>query len=188
MRLFVAYAGASEWESIQHQTRMFNSSPEIRWTHAYNLHLTLYFIGEVDPILLPELVSALESVFMENVPFELTPWGVLPMPTAASPKMIWFRYRQNNAFSILNRRLYDTVHRLIPSATALPDPIPHVTLARMKSGMMKWADVTLRTSPEPLAVRGAALWQTTHDENGVRYKELAKFDFGKNQSASATTS
>lgn len=188
MRLFVAYAGASEWESIQQQARTFNPSPEIRWTHSYNLHLTLYFIGEADPALLPGLVSGFKSVFLESNPFELIPMGVMPMPTATSPKMIWFRYRQNEDFSMLNRRLYDTVHRLIPSATTFPDPLPHVTLARMKSGKVKWADVTLKTLPEPLAVSSAALWQTTHDENGIRYKELARFDFGKNQSASATTS
>jgi 2'-5' RNA ligase len=188
MRLFVAYSGVSEWITVQQQARNFNSTPDIRWTHSYNLHLTLYFIGEVPESALPEIVSAITQVTTKAHSFVLSPLGVVAAIHSASPSMIWLRYAESDEFTRLNVQLYEAISRFIPSAPVVPVPLPHVTLARMKAGKVKYAEVHLTESPAPLQIGEAVLCQTTHDENGVRYRELATFEFGKNQSASATTS
>jgi hypothetical protein len=177
MRLFVAFGGVGYWRDVQHDVQRSHSSPEIRWTHPYNLHFTLYFIGEVEATAYSTIVSTIKRVVIATRPFMLEPIGVVPATNPRSPSMILLQYKKCDAFTELNKRLYDELKPVVKSASLLHDPIPHVTLARMKSGRVALADLHSNIPSTPLEINHGAIWQTTHDSHGVRYKELEKFSF-----------
>jgi 2'-5' RNA ligase len=177
MRLFVAYSGVNYWQHAQHDVQQSQPSAPIRWTHPYNLHLTLYFIGDIEVAAYAFVVSTIKRVITATSSFILHPVGVVPAANPRSPSMIWLQYEKCEAFTELNKRLYDELKPIVKSASLLHDPIPHVTLARMKPRMVELEPIQTNIQFTPLNIDHAALWQTTYEPLGVRYKELEKFCF-----------
>jgi 2'-5' RNA ligase len=97
----------------------------------------------------------------------------------SNPSMIWLKYTVQQEFSSFHHRLHDVLVSGSSQEQRISDPVPHTTLARLKSGVLPAAGTWHETGlPEFLEVKEAQLWQTTHDEKGVLYQCLRKFPFG----------
>lgn len=64
-------------------------SRAIRWVRPENVHLTLRFIGNVDPAELPALTSALRSATAPFPPFNLQLGEAGSFPEERAPRVIW---------------------------------------------------------------------------------------------------
>jgi 2'-5' RNA ligase len=77
-------------ESIaSHFAREGRGAPGIRWTAAAGLHLTLKFLGDVEPARLPELEAALAAAVAQHPPFTLELRGAGAFPTPQGPRVVW---------------------------------------------------------------------------------------------------
>lgn len=90
MRVFIAIPLTRECretlEQIQAPMRALRA--DVRWTSIASIHLTLKFLGEIEPRVLPPLTSAIRSIDCE--PFGLCLRGLGGFPTLTNPRVIWY--------------------------------------------------------------------------------------------------
>ena len=105
----------------------------LRWVDAGNVHLTLHFLGEVDPRRARTVAGALTSPF-SHAPFVVTLDHFGVFPPAGSPRTVWLGAGQGTADL---RRVHEELGRRLTSlGFALESrPLsPHITIARARDG------------------------------------------------------
>jgi 2'-5' RNA ligase len=176
MRLFIAFPQVPSWNSIQDFLRGRFPEPAIRWTHPSDLHLTLLFIGEVDPGRQADVSSSVSKVFSAKSPFtleaeSLTTWGDI-----RKPNMLWLRFRRSPAFTDLRQNLQEAIAPVVSLKPDYSDPIPHVTMARFPKGLVRPVE-----SPVPeglkreVMIDKAELWVSEARSDGRKYRAISEF-------------
>jgi 2'-5' RNA ligase len=61
----------------------------VGWVAADNLHLTLKFLGRVEPARLEQVVTALAAVAASSSPFDLAVRGLGAFPSPSRPRVLW---------------------------------------------------------------------------------------------------
>ncbi len=150
-----------------------SAGESLRWTAAENVHITLHFIGELDP------ERARRATEMLRAPVALAPFdasldrfGVFP-PTGP-PRTVWLGV--GSGASSLRQMHAELGRRLVaPGFDVEPRPFaPHATVARVRPGtrdraraaILRLADLQL--PPLRWTVRGATLFKS--DLSGPRPK------------------
>jgi RNA 2',3'-cyclic 3'-phosphodiesterase len=91
MRAFIAVPLPPEVRTslaeVQAKLRAFGAP--VRWTAASSIHLTLKFLGEINPAILPELTASLRSGTQAERPFTLHLQGLGGFPNLRIPHVIW---------------------------------------------------------------------------------------------------
>jgi 2'-5' RNA ligase len=136
MRLFVSVDLPDELtDAVRAVQERFEGVDGLNFTDPTQAHLTLKFLGEVDPDRTDELVAALETAVADAGvdPFEATVGGLGAFPSEEYIRVVWLGVRADGGAERL-ARLADAVER---ETTALGFDerdhafTPHVTLARM---------------------------------------------------------
>jgi len=129
MRLFVALPLP---DSVRHDLAAVQSGlPGARWVDVDNLHVTLRFIGEVEPHEAEEIDTALAAVRWPL--FEVSLNGVGCFESGRRPRVLWAGIDRNPALAGLR----DKVESAVVRAGQPPEGRKfkaHVTLARFKGG------------------------------------------------------
>lgn len=136
MRLFVGIelndpvreAAAGISESLRHK---LSGTVNARWIAAANLHVTLWFIGEVDDGRGERLLEVLDSPFDEPA-FDVAIEGLGAFPPAGAPRVLWLRV-QSGGDSL--RRLHSQLAARFRPLGFEPERRPysaHLTIARVK--------------------------------------------------------
>jgi 2'-5' RNA ligase len=139
MRLFVATelgeaavaAAASEIHRLRLELQQSCPNVSLRWTAPAGLHLTLFFIGEVEDAAWPPLSSALAPPF-SAAPFDLRLSGFGAFPAAGPPRILWMGV--SSGAGTLAELYGDVTRRLVPLGYS-PEPrpySPHLTVGRVK--------------------------------------------------------
>lgn len=133
MRLFFALplpeallAGMAEWQRKAREAGLAAAYPRVE-----GLHLTLVFLGAVDPARLLDLGSAASAVASAVEAFPLRTSGLDAFPGQGAPKVIWLGL---DASAPLNR-LQDALAGALAPLDFPKDErpfAPHLTLARPK--------------------------------------------------------
>jgi len=123
-------------DSLAELIRRFRPmAPEgVNWVRSENLHLTLLFIGDVQPHKIAEIDEAIK-ILLEGFPaFRFSALGLELFP-ASEPRMIWLKLNaENDDIFKLQRRMLNALRVL----GIEPDKKPlklHVTLARLKTAI-----------------------------------------------------
>ncbi|MBN1570071.1 MAG: RNA 2',3'-cyclic phosphodiesterase [Acidobacteria bacterium] len=91
MRTFIAIPLPRECrlmlEQLQEKLRSFKA--EVRWVGIPSIHLTLKFLGEVDPGIIPKLSKMIEDAVQNERSFELRLHGLGCFPNLRNPRVIW---------------------------------------------------------------------------------------------------
>ena len=61
----------------------------LRWVRPQGVHLTLKFLGDIDPELVPQVDAAIRRAAQEVGPFQLTLSGVGVFPNREAPRVVW---------------------------------------------------------------------------------------------------
>ena len=102
----------------------------LKWTPAYNLHVTTKFIGEWPEDRLPELVERLKPLG-RRMPISIAIEGIGWFPNPHNPRILWTGVK---AGSELAQLATDTDEAVAPLGIARETKpySPHLTLARIK--------------------------------------------------------
>ena len=100
------------------------------WVHPENYHLTLRFLGDIDPMLAVPLESACRRVAQKASPFSLRVDRVGAFPNEQRPRVVWAG-GESGPFASLAQALNDAIEVLGFPIERRP-AAPHVTLARIK--------------------------------------------------------
>jgi 2'-5' RNA ligase len=91
IRSFLAFELPKEIEEIVAQTslEMRGYGLDVRWVRPANIHLTIVFMGDVDPGQLSPIEAALEPVCRAQRPFQMALKGTGVFPNRRRPNVIW---------------------------------------------------------------------------------------------------
>ncbi len=154
------------------------SVANVKWVPSQNYHITQYFIGHVYPASIPEIINVSEKVLGDSDKFRIYPAQFSVEGVRKKPSMIWLRFRQEKIFSALHNALHEALEPITKLDKKFSDPIPHVTVARLRKSNAKDEFILpdIPASVKELAVTAHELWQSDSTESGVQYKCLHKFD------------
>ena len=149
--------------------------PQAHWQDAEQLHLTLTFLGEVAPVAVEDLVTALARV--DFMPFALALSGVGQFERKGRIHALWAGVAPSAELVALQR----AVAQACAMAGVPPEArryLPHVTLARFSRPAPEvpaWIAANARLATPPFTVRGFTLFASTMSSVGSRYTPVEEF-------------
>jgi 2'-5' RNA ligase len=184
IRVFLAANIQENLFALQQQLK--KTLPPINWVRPESIHLTLKFLGFVEPALVSQLLSALQPIGKQYAPFSVDVQDLGVFPQVKYPRIIWIGLAGNT------QALHDLVFEIDAELEALGFPPeeksyhPHLTLARIKRENAKVGSVLRQTraleSDQQLGtlnVNGFTLFQSDLDSSGAKYTSLWTVPFSE---------
>lgn len=106
-------------------------STRASWVPRDNFHVTVRFLGEIDPMLTVDLESACAEVARKIPAFDLSIDRTGAFPTADRARVLWAGGDAPEPFRALTQRLEGSLERL-GFGRSRPETLAHITLARLK--------------------------------------------------------
>ncbi len=163
--------------------------PLLRRVAAQNLHLTLAFLGEINPAEADSAAAAIRIAAADLVPFglriegELAAIGARRRVLAAAVRgdieeliAVWTRLRE----ALAESGFQATERRFLPHLT-LARARPQAT-ARQRRAIWRAAESQLESLQVEFQVRDIGLYQSRLGPSGASYRLLARAEFGKSRS------
>lgn len=159
-----------------------HASPKL--VEPENIHLTLKFLGETDPAMIPVLARTLTHLTRPLFPFEFRTVGCGAFPTPQNARIIWAGLDPQGAeiMALLNQ----TLERDLEEIGIAPDArefLPHITLARLRAQtpvdatrfLVELKSVDFGTT----YVRELVLFASELGKEGPLYKVVQRFALGE---------
>jgi RNA 2',3'-cyclic 3'-phosphodiesterase len=121
----------------------------VRWTRPDNLHLTLNFLGDVSPELMPKIIETVQTIAKETLPLTLCVSGLGGFADLNEARVIWLGVQGDvsglrNFQSMIETQL--TPFGFVPERRKF---FPHITLGRSRRKAVA-VDVTRVGSLSPI--------------------------------------
>lgn len=148
------------------------------WTNPDGIHLTLKFLGEIDPGLLPEVAGCCRAAVSGATPFTMTLDGTGVFPNFRNPRVLWAGLKEESGMlQALQLRLEDELSAIGFKPEDKPFN-PHLTICRIRS-LKKSRELLARAEmydlPEiSFEVRDIRVFKSELSPAGARYTELVK--------------
>lgn len=162
------------------RTRAERAGVDARWTAGDNLHVTMWFFGELEEQAASALQAALAPPFREAA-FEIRVGKTGAFPPSGPPRILWAGL-EDGAEEM--RRLHAALAARLAPLNYLPDrPVfhPHVTLARVRNRPTRAAGQALRQLALPdlgpaavVRVGALTLFRSRLSPQGSRYEPLLR--------------
>lgn len=187
MRIFIGVeldervraAAADVGERLRQRLQRSRSGLDARWIAPENLHITVWFIGEVTDERGAQITRALETPFVTRS-FDLHVSGCGAFPPSGPPRVFWLGLASGSD-SI--RRIYDEVKERFAPLGFEPEKraySPHLTIARVKDvdrGAARRVTETLAgvtADCGSLRVQAATLFRSHLSPKGASYEPLLR--------------
>jgi RNA 2',3'-cyclic 3'-phosphodiesterase len=172
-RLFVALRPAAWQRDALHAWQ--GGVPAARWQDDEQLHVTLRFIGSVDPHRAEDVAAALGGVAAPAIDLAFRGTGSFGM--AGREHSLWAGAHPVAALNELKR----AVDRALVRVGVEPDPRayrPHVTLARLSGrdgAVQPWRVRTMALDIGPARIDTFALFESHLGQAGALYETIARY-------------
>jgi RNA 2',3'-cyclic 3'-phosphodiesterase len=167
-------------EAISRFQRAYRKAPGLSWTSPEKLHVTLAFLGEVDPRRQKELAARLPQVQVH--PFFLGLAGLGVFPRKGRPQVLWVGVEKPDPRLF---QLHGKVEQVLLDLGFEPERrrySPHVTLARCQPSAQGAVAHILREEADfgtaPFQATGFALFSSQLTSEGAVYSKLLEVPFG----------
>lgn len=178
-RIFLAVPAPAEVLSLQDKLHAENSSlKRVKWMRNHNIHLTIYFIGNIFAEQFDDIVELITPVIIEQKEFTLQ-FDSLYFAPSGKPEMLWVKYKSHGSFSFFAESIHNTLCKFLPKNNFYrKEPIPHITLARFRS-MKNHNDIRLpaKISLPDIKINYCELWESIKTEGRSDYKSMMQFNF-----------
>jgi 2'-5' RNA ligase len=178
MRTFIAIPLSKEARALlgEMQKKLRSFGADVRWTATSSIHLTLKFLGEIEPAVLPHLVEQLRRNTASERPFSLRLHGLGAFPNLRNPRVIW--YGLEGDLPMLES-LHKRVEAICRDAGFVPEERPyhpHLTLGRVqgKTNLQPLLDYIkiANTHEYAFVARDFHVYQSTLRPQGAIYTVL----------------
>jgi RNA 2',3'-cyclic 3'-phosphodiesterase len=115
------------------QRRLRSTEADVRWTTISSIHLTLKFLGETEPAIIPQIAQSLRNSSKSDSPMKLQVNGLGCFPNQRNPRIVWCAV--NGDTDRLSRLQMEVENACAEYGFPSEDrPFsPHLTLGRVKS-------------------------------------------------------
>jgi 2'-5' RNA ligase len=148
----------------------------VRWVAEENLHLTLKFLGDVEPDRIPRLVSLAQAKLAGLTPFELAIGGLGAFPNASKARVLWLDVIAGAPQLARLARKLDAAAAKIGTGRERRPYRAHLTVGRLREP----TPVPLARIPAPMAceemsfsVGEVVLYESRLSSTGSQYVPLA---------------
>ncbi len=153
--------------------RLRDAGLDARFELFEKLHITLAFLGNVEPEAVAQIEAALDAAASATPAFSLVLDRLSAFPSERRPRVVFVGSReQGPAF----RKAASNVREALAEIGFTFDKaaVAHVTLARVKGGRAHLP--LLDVAPIPLTVRRLTLYQSIPDGRTTRYEIVKRAD------------
>ncbi|MEQ8173663.1 MAG: RNA 2',3'-cyclic phosphodiesterase [Syntrophomonadaceae bacterium] len=182
MRLFIAIPVTDAVKDYAALVRneMDMNHPDVKWVEKTNYHLTLKFLGEVDPASLGEIKKRLKTVAEACPVFNISTRGLGFFPSRGRPRVIWVGvYGEMDKADFLGERVdaYLTELGFDPEKKRSF----HLTLGRIRSDLglaelqLKAAGVNKRGEEHSFTVDQFLLMESKLSSRGPHYSVVESY-------------
>lgn len=108
--------------------------PEAKWVKAKNMHITLKFLGEIEPSFCSQIKELLKGISEISSPFELKISGSGVFPNLRRPRVFWLGLQQDENRPLF--RIYTWIDEKLETLGVDRENrkfSPHLTLCRIKT-------------------------------------------------------
>ncbi len=187
MRTFVAIPLPDEARLLlgktQEQLRAWKA--DVRWTATHSIHLTLKFLGEIDPAVLPSLAELLRAGVSGQGPFPVRLHGLGGFPDMRRPRVIWCGLEGDLARLHSLQQIVETACVQVGFPPEDRPFQPHLTLGRVKgkTNLQALTDyIRIGPSPEHEFVVGAFhIYQSVLRPQGAQYHIMQRIELEHNR-------
>jgi len=161
------------------QQELRGTLPTINWVRPESIHLTLKFLGYVAPVMVEQLLTAIEPIWKRQASITLEIQGLGVFPHIRCPRILWIGCT-GDRHSLLN-----LVSQIEGALEPLGFPLeekayhPHLTLARIKHDNSKVGGVLAHSglleqpwNLGPLHIDRITLFRSDLSPNGAEYTSL----------------
>lgn len=153
----------------------------IKWVRPENIHITLFFFGEMDEYVLNKLEVLIKKSLESMYTFRVTVKGISAFPSLKIPRVIWIGV-ENKSHEL--NTIFDSIQNGVKEENLdvnreTRDYTPHITLGRVKSypnpkliGEMKASEGKIFGS---FQVKDIVLYKSTLTRSGPLYEKLGVF-------------
>jgi 2'-5' RNA ligase len=178
-RCFVAAPIPAELRaSLAATVAPWRTDAPLRWSAPDSWHLTLAFLGAVDPATFGEVRAKVSQVAGRHEPMRLEAGGIGAFPSAPRARVVWYGVEDPDG------RLAALAADLAGSLglEAAPPFRAHVTLARVRRGFVDlrgWQPEARASAPTGVVeVRQLELMRSHLGQGAPRYETLATMELG----------
>lgn len=135
IRAFIAIelTGQAHDELACLQSALQKAGADVKWAEPESIHLTLRFLGDVEPKKAEEIKEILTETAAGSKPFELTMKDIGAFPGLDSPRVIWAGVGLGAAESTRIAETIETKLQTIGIPKEERKFHPHMTLGRVRS-------------------------------------------------------
>ncbi len=152
--------------------RLRGAGLDARFESSLKLHITLAFLGWVDPESVEPVRDALARAANRAKPFDLTLDKLGAFPHERRPRVVWIGASEQGApIRELSRSVRTTYEEL--GFTFDKNAVAHVTIARVKGGDAHLPVLDIK--PMKLTVRELTLFESIPDARTTRYEVRASY-------------
>ena len=178
LRLFVAVELPAEIkEAIAERVEPFRALEGFRWTPVDNLHLTVAFLGWVQPERVEEITARLAGAAADLVPFEARLGGAGGFPERGKARVLWVGFEDDGGeLAALATGVRTALGELFP-----PDDRPfrpHVTVARARRRPQRVTAKAESHSGPAFRVDAITLFRSRLGGEHARYEALERWPLG----------
>jgi 2'-5' RNA ligase len=134
IRTFIAVAASPEIKSgaarLIGRLQRSQSTADVKWTSAENLHWTLQFLGDVDEREIPVVCDAVAAAVVGVEPFDLVARGAGAFPSPDRPRTLWLGAGQGAQAMIDLQRAIERPLKKLGFRGEDRRFVPHLTLGR----------------------------------------------------------
>lgn len=182
MRLFIALPLPHHverfLESLIADFRSRTRPGAVSWVSPGNIHITLRFLGETDPKLLPDVRRVVSVAAETSRAEQITCNRVGAFPSLRKPNVLWIGSSEvPESLRSLAQKIESDVQHLGFDKEAKPFK-PHLTLGRVRQphllGSLPDYMTTYSLSPQTILLDRVVLFQSTLTPQGAIYKALCE--------------
>ncbi len=181
MRTFIAIDVNDEVRKASEEIveKLMRRGFRANWVKPENVHLTLFFLGEMEESQVDEMAKHLCERVRGFPSFSFSVKGVNFFRKGRLPRVIWMSVEKTPALV----KLYDELKAELVKHGFLKEPderfVPHITIARVKQSPDMWEKLISDITVEPILVSVSTftIYSSTLTPEGPIYKWVYKCDF-----------
>lgn len=153
----------------------------VRWVRDETLHVTLRFLGDVEPARIGSLIGCVRERTAALDPFRLVLGGVRPFPSRRRPQAIVLDVGPHERLE----ELAEAVERGVVAAGFAAEPRTfraHMTLGRLRGTHFPGVTGDVTASGESCSVDQAVLFKSDLDRFGARHTPIERAPLGRQRS------
>lgn len=185
IRTFIALHIPPAWESslseVQRSLKKSLQGGEIKWVAPASIHITLRFLGYIEPVLVQSVSQRLSAIASNVPPFELAAEAPGCFPNCRNPRVIWAGLADPaGTLTHLQSSVLQGTRDFGQPPEDRPFK-PHLTLARVKhlsrenARSLQAAIEEISWNPPSWKVNELVFFQSHLSQAGPAYQPLARF-------------